>query len=102
MERRALFCRKLPWSLPHVKQTLGGDLDVVSAGPLWRSSSVNTVPSHCVTLESPSSMLPDDIPCMPCPTPHNNTVRETAGYGTGAGVIPALVSFVICSGDGTQ
>lgn len=83
VERRALFYRKLPWSLLHMEEILSDDLNVVSVCPPWWSSSVNTAPSHCVTLKSPSSMLPDDIPCMSCSTPHNNTVRETVGYGTG-------------------
>lgn len=79
VERHAMLCRKSPRSLLHGKTILSDDLNVISVCRSRWSGLMSTAPSHCVTLKSPSSMLPDDTPCMPCSTPHDNIMRETAG-----------------------
>ena len=64
-----------------VSAACGQDLE--SSVFALRGAPVLGTPSHRVPLESPSSMLPHETPCMPCCTPHSNTVRETVGRGTG-------------------
>lgn len=75
----AMLCKKSPRCLLHGKTILSDDLNVISVCRSRWPGLMSTAPSHCVTLKSPSSMLPDDLPCMPYSPPHDNTMRETAG-----------------------